>query len=228
MRNFFGLAAIVSLVLLPESGAWANEEIVVKREAAERFATLPDGARFPEGITVNPKTEEIYVATFDFGPNSNKLLRFKKNGQLIAQRDFGGTPLLGIQFNASDKKIYIGNVGALVGGASKIQRMAADFNDTTPIEDVAFVPRVGAPPNRTEDNRTAVTTRSSLATMRPLPTLWSLTRAATFTFRIPFKERFFALVMSGLAQRPALLRLSNMTVSWRRPASLLLAQMALR
>ena len=100
---------------------------------------LPDGVRFPEGLTANPKTEEIYVATFDFGPNSNKLLRFKKNGQLVAQRDFGGTPLLGLQFNRRDNKIYICNVGALVGGVSKIQRIAADFNDTTPIEDVALI-----------------------------------------------------------------------------------------
>ena len=152
MRNIFGFAAIVSLILVSQSGAQAGEEIVVKRDAAERFVALPDGVRFPEGITVNPKTEEIYVATFDFGPNSNKLLRFKKNGQLVAQRDFGGTPLLGIRFNPSDKKIYICNAGALVGGASKIQRIAADFNDTTAIEDVAFIPSVGPPPNRSVDN----------------------------------------------------------------------------
>jgi DNA-binding beta-propeller fold protein YncE len=152
MRNFFAFAAIVFLVVLFQSAGQASEEIVIQRNAAEKFAELPDGVRFPEGITVNPKTEEIYVATFDFGPNSNKLLRFNKNGHLVAQRDFGVTPLLGIRFNPSDKKIYICNAGALVGGASKIQRIAADFNDTTPIEDVAFVPSIGAPPNRTVDN----------------------------------------------------------------------------
>src|SRR5687767_10372549 len=106
MRNFFVFTAIVSLVLVSHSGARAAEEIVVKRDAAERFVAMPEGVRFPEGLTADPKTEEIYVATFDFGPNSNKLLRFKKNGQLVAQRDFGETPLLGIRFNASDKKIY--------------------------------------------------------------------------------------------------------------------------
>jgi hypothetical protein len=63
MRNIFGFAAIVSLILVSQSGAQAGEEIVVKRDAAERFVALPDGVRFPEGITVNPKTEEIYVAT---------------------------------------------------------------------------------------------------------------------------------------------------------------------
>ena len=152
MRDFFVYTAIVSLVLVWHSRARAGDEIIVKRDAAERFIVLPHGVRFPEGITADPKSEEIYVATFDFGPNSNKLLRFKKNGQLAAERDFGGTPLLGIRFNPSDKKIYICNVGALVGGASRIQRITADFNETTTIEDVAFVPNLGAPPNRIVDN----------------------------------------------------------------------------
>ena len=147
MKTFSVFAALVSLVIASHSEARASEEIIVKPEAAERFATLPDGVRFPEGITANPKTEEIYVATFDFGPNSNKLLRFKKNGQLVAQRDFGGTPLLGLQFNPWDNKVYICNFGA-----SKIQRIAANFEDTTEIEDVASIPPIGAPPDRKVDN----------------------------------------------------------------------------
>src|SRR5262245_18110150 len=78
------------------------------------------------------KTEEIYVATFDFGPHTNTLLRFTKYGQLVAQRDFGGTPLLELQFHRWDDKVYICNFGT-----SKIQRIAANFTDTTEIEDVA-------------------------------------------------------------------------------------------
>jgi DNA-binding beta-propeller fold protein YncE len=152
MKKFSVFAALVSLVIASHSEALASEDIIVQREAAERFATLPDGVRLPEGITANPKTEEIYVSTFDFGPNSNKLLRFKKNGQLVAQRDFGATPLLGLQFNTQDNKIYICNVGALVGGVSKIQRIAADFNDTTPIEDVALIPKTGPAPDRAVGN----------------------------------------------------------------------------
>ena len=135
MKTFSVFAALVSLVIASHGEARASEEIIVKPEAAERFATLPDGVRFPEGITANPKTEEIYVATFDFGPNSNKLLRFNKQGQLVAERDFGGTPLLGLQFNPWDNKVYICNFGA-----SKIQRIAANFDDTTEIEDVALDP----------------------------------------------------------------------------------------
>jgi DNA-binding beta-propeller fold protein YncE len=152
MKKFSVFAALVFLVIASHSEALASEDIIVKPEAAERFTTLPNGVRLPEGITANPKTEEIYVATFDFGPNSNKLLRFKKNGQLVAQRDFGGTPLLGLQFNPWDGKVYIANVGALVGETSKIQRIAADFNDTTPIEDVALIPSIGPPPDRAVGN----------------------------------------------------------------------------
>jgi DNA-binding beta-propeller fold protein YncE len=147
MKKFSVFAALVSLVIASHSEALASEDIIVQREAAERFATLPDGVRFPEGITANPKTEEIYVATFDFGPNSNKLLRFNKNGQLVAQRDFGGTPLLGLQFNSWDNKVYICNFGA-----SKIQRIAANFDAATEIEDVASIPGIGPPADRKVDN----------------------------------------------------------------------------
>ena len=112
-----------------------------------KFATLPDGVRFPEGITANPATGEIFVATFDFGPNPNKLLRYDRHGRLLAQRDFGGTPLLGLAFGPADGKVYITNFGA-----SKVQRIAANFDAGTAIEDVALVPAIGAPADRSEPN----------------------------------------------------------------------------
>ena len=119
-----------------------------RRDSVQEFVTLPAGVRYPEGITANPRTGEIYVATFDFGPNKNKLLRYSRHGKLIAERDFGGTPLLGLAFDPHHRKVYIANFGA-----SKIQRMAADFTDASPIEDVADVPKdVGAPVPRTETN----------------------------------------------------------------------------
>jgi DNA-binding beta-propeller fold protein YncE len=134
-----------------EAAAADNESGM--KNAAQKFATLPDGVRFPEGITANPATKEIYVATFDFGPNSNKLLRFAHNGQLIAQRDFGGTPLLGLAFDRASGKVYIANVGNLASaGAAKIQRIAAGFNSGTPVEDVATLPAIGAPPARITGN----------------------------------------------------------------------------
>src|SRR5437870_11155614 len=143
MRKSSIFAAILSFIIVFACEAWASADLVVKRDAAERFAALPDGVRFPEGITANPQNGDIYVGTFDTGPNSNKLLRFTKNGKLVAQRDFGGDPLLGLEFNPSDNKVYICNASALVGRASKIQRIAADFNDKTPIEDVAIISTIG-------------------------------------------------------------------------------------
>lgn len=125
----------------------ADDELVVARNAAQRFATLPDGVRFPEGIAANPATGEIYVGTFDFGPNANKLLRFSRNGRLVAQRDFGGTPLLGLAFDGATGKLYIANFGA-----SKIQRISGSFDAATSIEDVASIPGIGAPGPRTVGN----------------------------------------------------------------------------
>src|SRR5204862_7895343 len=61
----------------------------------DTFAVLPDGVRIPEGITANPATGDIYVATFD-GGNHNKLLRFDRRGGLVASRDIGMTPMLGL------------------------------------------------------------------------------------------------------------------------------------
>ena len=112
-----------------------------------KFATLPDGVRFPEGITANPATGEIYVGTFDFGPNANKLLRYDRHGRLVGQRDFGGTPLLGLAFGPADGKVYITNFGA-----SEIQRIDANFGAGSAIETVASVPGIGAPADRTEGN----------------------------------------------------------------------------
>jgi DNA-binding beta-propeller fold protein YncE len=122
------------------------------RNAALKFATLPDGVRFPEGITANPATKEIYVATFDFGAR-NKLLRYSRNGHLLAVRDFADTPLLGLAFNRAQNKVYITNLGDLAGvGPAKIQRIAAAFDGGTTVEDVAVLPGIGAPANRTEGN----------------------------------------------------------------------------
>jgi sugar lactone lactonase YvrE len=121
--------------------ALAQDRLVIQRDV-DTFAVLPDGVRFPEGITANPANGDIYVGTFDTGPNSNKLLRFNRNGHVVASRDFGITPLLGLEFDRANKKVYILNVGDFVGTGSKIQRVAADL---TQLEDVAIIPPIGAP-----------------------------------------------------------------------------------
>jgi DNA-binding beta-propeller fold protein YncE len=142
------LAAIVAGAISSGIGiAQAAGQLVLDRNAAILFATLPDGVRYPEGITADPATGDIFVATFDFGPNANKLVRFSKNGHMSAIRDFGGTPLLGLDFDAARGKVYILNFGA-----SKVQRIAANFDATTAIEDVATLPPLGAPAPRSVAN----------------------------------------------------------------------------
>ncbi len=135
----------------------ADDESHGNRNAAQKFATLPDGVRFPEGITANPANGDIFVGTFDApsptNPNpNNKLLRFDRHGKLEASRDFGRTPLLGLEFDRANKKVYIANVGNFAGVDSKIQRIAANFNAATTIEDVAVIPSAGAPGPRDVDN----------------------------------------------------------------------------
>lgn len=142
---------------VPAGTARANDDLVVDRNAAHRFATLPDGARFPEGITANPANGDIFVGTFDApSPTSpdpnNRLLRFDRRGRLEASRSFGTTPLLGLEFNRADGKVYIAAVGDFSGTESRIQRIAADFSGATAIEDVAVIPFVGAPAPRTVQN----------------------------------------------------------------------------
>jgi len=137
----------LSLILFAGAASAANREMILERDAAERFATLPDGVRFPEGLAVSTKTGDVFVGTFDFGPNPNKLLRFDKGGHLVAQKDFDGQPLLGLLFNAADNKVYICNFGT-----QQIQRIRADFNAATPVEVVAAMPIIGPPAPRNEGN----------------------------------------------------------------------------
>jgi DNA-binding beta-propeller fold protein YncE len=123
-----------------------------RRDSVKEFVTLPKGVSHPEGITANPQTGEIYVGTFNPGGN-NYLLRYSRHGKLIAQREFGGAPLLGLAFDSLHRKVYIANAGTLAGvGVSRVQRIPADFNSTTPIEEVAAIPSIFAPGPRTEDN----------------------------------------------------------------------------
>ena len=145
------LSAIVFLLLAAAGAAWSQAGPDDERGQVRRFATLPDGVRLPEGIAANPANGDIYVGTFD-GAGNNKLLRYSRNGRLLATRDFGATPLLGLEFDRAHQKVYIANVGDFAGAQSKVQRIAADFNAGTPVEDVAVIPAIGAPGPRTVPN----------------------------------------------------------------------------
>ena len=151
MLKFTRISLIIVLLIALGGIGFAGNGMLVKKNAAVKFASLPAGVVYPEGIAANPYSGDIYVSTFDFGGN-NKLLRFSKNGKLQAQRDFGVEPLLGLAFNNQDSKVYVCNAGALVGGQSRIQRIDADFDETTSVEEVAVIPGIGAPPDRVVGN----------------------------------------------------------------------------
>jgi DNA-binding beta-propeller fold protein YncE len=146
----FPLVCIAASICALLSGVSYADDRGISRGEVQRFATLPDGVRFPEGITANPRNGDVYVATFDFGPNANALLRYSRHGQLLGSLSFGGAPLLGLEFDRRNGKVYIANFGA-----SKIQRIAADLSGA--VEDVATIPNgsvdgIGAPNPRTETN----------------------------------------------------------------------------
>ena len=141
-RKFLAMLSLAVAAVLPAAASAERPGIV--RLESHAFATLPDVVRFPEGIATNPATGDVFVGTFDFGGN-NKLLRFGRNGHLEAMRDFGGTPLLGLGFDGG--RVYVLNFGA-----SKLQRLPANFDAATPVEDVASFPSIGSPGARSEGN----------------------------------------------------------------------------
>jgi DNA-binding beta-propeller fold protein YncE len=144
------IACLMTLFLA--GGVAADEPVPVKPHAAKHFATLPGDLRFPEGIASNPDNGDVYVGTFDGGV-LNSILRYSKSGNLVARNDFAGiTPLLGLAFNPSDNHVYIASVDDFTVGGSKIVRIPGDFTGSTAAEDVAFIPSIGAPPNRIVPN----------------------------------------------------------------------------
>jgi hypothetical protein len=149
MSRHTAAGAVACLLILANAPCDAQEGPV--RLQTRSFATLPADVRNPEALAANPATGEIFVATFDAREPAetrrNALLRLSADGKLLARRSFGATPLTGIEFR--DGHVYVVNFGA-----SSLQRIAADFDGNTPIEDIA---RFGAlsppsPTTRTIDN----------------------------------------------------------------------------
>ncbi len=142
---------VVALLLGPII-AVADSGVLVNPRAAVEFARLPSDLCFPEGIAANPANGDIYVATFAPGA-TNSLLRYHRSGRLVARTDFSGiTPILGLAYNPHDHKVYLASVGDFTGSGSKIQRIPADFNAGTPVETIAAIPGLGAPPPRNAPN----------------------------------------------------------------------------
>jgi sugar lactone lactonase YvrE len=127
----------------------AAQQVVVNPRAAQTLTTLPAEVRSPEGITADADGN-LFVSTNNPG-GTNVLLRLAPNGRVMGQLMFPA-PLLGVEFNPRDMKVYVASVGALTGGTSKIQRVPANFGANTPIEDVANVPDLPVPSPRMEAN----------------------------------------------------------------------------
>ena len=84
------LLALIFLTLLAvQSNAWV-------RSPARTFATLPDGATNPEGITVD-SAGNVYVSTFAVGGTTSgvgQIFVFKPSGRLLRQVDVEGSSTL--------------------------------------------------------------------------------------------------------------------------------------
>jgi DNA-binding beta-propeller fold protein YncE len=145
----FALLACIGAVTGPAQADGRSNRLFVDRDV-DTFAVLPEGVRFPEGITANPANGDIYVGTFDGGAQ-NKVLRYNRHGRLIGQRDLGIAPLLGLEFDRAKGKVYFTVVGDFVGTGSRIQRIAPSLDPAT-LRDVATIPAIGAPLPRVAGN----------------------------------------------------------------------------
>jgi DNA-binding beta-propeller fold protein YncE len=98
---------LVCLLLLPlPSGAW-------ERGHVERFATLPEGAANPEGITVD-RHGDVYVTGFNpTGAGIGKVFVFGHNGHLKRVLEVGGasSALLGIAFHPLTDELLVLDIG---------------------------------------------------------------------------------------------------------------------
>ncbi len=167
--------------------------------AVKTFATLPDGVAYPEGIARNPQSGDIFVSTFSFAGN-NKVLRYDQNGKLLAQLDFGKTPLLGLVYNPADSSVYICNAGDLVGDKSQIQRVVADFSNSTIVEDVAAIPHIGAPQARTVGNPDGSKDMITFGDNAAAPNAMALTKTGSLLVSDSFQGAIFELANVATCQ----------------------------
>jgi hypothetical protein len=149
MKGSIVLSVLFFLVVMFAGVASAEDRVIVRPFAAIKFATMPEIANFPEGISANPYNGDIFVSTFEFdttGTETNGVVRFNRDGKVDVISDFSGNiPLLGLAFNKEDDKVYIASVGNFQNVPSTIQRIAANFTDGATFDDVAVIPNIGPP-----------------------------------------------------------------------------------
>lgn len=127
------LGALLLLHACASQIALADASAGPRRIAVEPFVTLPADVRHPEGLASNPANGNLYIGTFDArepaAQRNNQVLRYSADGKLLAKYAVGGTPLTGLEF--AHGKLYILNFGA-----SKLQRLDAEFDAHSRLEDV--------------------------------------------------------------------------------------------
>ena len=103
------LAALSVLALAPAAPAW-------DRGQATTFATLPSPKRNPEGIAVERKSGDVYVADFDFlGTDSHvgQVIVFNKEGRFRRTVNVAGSSpaLLGLDFHPTTGALLVIDFG---------------------------------------------------------------------------------------------------------------------
>lgn len=127
------ILAVLSLALAcPLAAAQtANRHV---RIDTRPFVTLPEDFRHPESLATNPESGDVYVGSFDSrepaSARRNQVIRLSPQGQLLARADLGPTPITGLAYAGG--AIYFLNFGA-----SKLQRLPANFATGQSPEDVA-------------------------------------------------------------------------------------------
>lgn len=109
MKTYLGASAIVLFTFcIPGGIAGADDNEAARRNAAHKFATLPAGPGFPEGIAAD-RRGNIYVATFDFS-TTNVIHSFRHNGQLRFTIPLPGVVPLGMEFDGAGR-LYVADFG---------------------------------------------------------------------------------------------------------------------
>src|SRR5438132_3535604 len=106
LRSFL-LAALSLIALPPAAEAW-------NRTRAVEFADLPHPLRNPEGITVDRRTGEFYVADFDYKATSGtgRIAVFDRSGRLLRILKLDSSPaLLGLDFHPTTHELLVIDFG---------------------------------------------------------------------------------------------------------------------
>jgi len=106
LRSFL-LAALSIFALPPAAEAW-------NRTRAVEFADLPHPLRNPEGITVDRRTGEFYVADFDYKATSGtgRIAVFDRSGRLLRILKLDSSPaLLGLDFHPTTHELLVIDFG---------------------------------------------------------------------------------------------------------------------